>query len=192
MRRVVLLMTASIDGFVVAPKGHPGGPPEPDELKRWKLDRIRRAGTHIMGRVTYEEMASFWPTSDDEYAAPMNDIPKVVFSRTLAEASWPESRIARGQLAEEIAALKSQPGGEIIAWGGARFAQALSSAGLIDEYAIVVRPVAFGGGRPMFRDLPSTLELDLVAATTFANGTMLHVYEPRGVNFIREHDGSAE
>ena len=117
MRRVVLIMTASIDGFVVAPTGHAGGMPEPDELVRWKLDRIRRAGTHIMGRVTYEEMAGFWPTSTDDYAAPMNDIPKVVFSKTLKEATWPESAIARGDLADEIAALKSQPGGEIIAWG---------------------------------------------------------------------------
>lgn len=60
---------------------------EPDELVRWKLDRIRRAGTHIMGRVTYEEMTGFWPTSSDDYAAPMNDIPKVVFSKTLSKAN---------------------------------------------------------------------------------------------------------
>jgi dihydrofolate reductase len=117
MRKVVLIMTASIDGFVVGPKGHAGGMPEPDELQRWKLNRIERAGTHIMGRVTYEEMAGFWPTSTDEYAAPMNEIPKVVFSKTLGEASWPESSIARGELADEIVTLKNQPGGEIIAWG---------------------------------------------------------------------------
>src|SRR5579862_9414597 len=117
MRNEVLIMTASIDGYVVAPKGHAGGLPEPDELSRWKLDRIRRAGTHIMGRVTYQEMASFWPASTDDYAAPMNEIPKVVFSKTLREAAWPGSSIARGDLAEEITALKNQPGGEIIAWG---------------------------------------------------------------------------
>jgi dihydrofolate reductase len=126
MRNVVLIMTASLDGYVVAPKGHAGGLPEPDELKRWKLDRIRRAGTHIMGRVTYEEMAAAWPTSTDDYAAPMNDIPKVVFSKTLSEATWPESSIARGDLAEEVRGVKNQSGGEIIAWGGAGFAQALS------------------------------------------------------------------
>jgi dihydrofolate reductase len=143
MRNVVPMMTSSMDGFVVGPEGDAGGVLEPDELVRWKLDRIRRAGTHIMGRVTYEEMASFWPTSTDDYAAPMNEIPKVVFSKTLNEASWPESTIARGDLADEIAALKRQPGREIIAWGGAEFAQALSRAGLIDEYSIVVQPVAY-------------------------------------------------
>ena len=180
MRNVVLMMTASIDGFVVAPAGHAAGLPEPDELKRWKLNRIQHAGTHIMGRVTYEEMAGFWPTSTDDYAAPMNQIPKVVFSKTLKEATWPESSIASGDLADDVAALKSQRGGEIVAWGGAGFAQALSRAGLIDEYAIVVQPIAFGGGEPIFRDLPVALHFISVAATTFATGTMLHIYEPRG------------
>jgi dihydrofolate reductase len=180
MRNVVLIMTASIDGFVVAPEGHAGGLPEPGELTRWKLDRISRAGTHIMGRVTYQEMAATWPTATGEYAAPMNGIPKVVFSRTLTDATWPESAIARGDLAEEIQALKNQPGGEIIAWGGAGFAQALSRAGLIDQYAIVVQPVVYGGGQPIFRDLPDALHLRLLGSTTYSSGTMLQQYEPRG------------
>ncbi|HXT90424.1 MAG TPA: dihydrofolate reductase family protein [Trebonia sp.] len=181
MRNVVLIMTSSVDGYVAAADGqHAGGMPEPDDLVRWKLDRIRRAGTHIMGRVTYEEMASFWPTSPDDYAAPMNDIPKVVFSKTLTEAPWPESSIARGDLAEEIKALKNQPGGEIIVWGGAGFVQALSRAGLIDQYAIVVQPVVYGGGKPMFQGLPDALQLRLMSTTAFHSGTMLHLYEPRG------------
>jgi dihydrofolate reductase len=175
---VVLLMSVSIDGFVAGPHGHAGALPEPDELKRWKLERIRQAGTHIMGRVTYEEMAAHWPTSTDDYAAPMNEIPKVVFSKTLDEATWPESSIARGELADEIATLRRQPGGEIIAWGGAGFAQSLSRAGLVDEYVLVIHPVAFGGGLPMFRDLPNALQLKLLEARTFDNGTVLHIYEP--------------
>ncbi len=180
MRKVVLIMTASFDGYVVAPTELVvGGLSEPAELKRWKLERIRRAGTHIMGRVTYEEMASTWPTSTDDYAAPMNEIPKVVFSKTLEGVSWPDSSIARGDLADEIASLRSQPGGEIIAWGGAQFAQSLARAGLIDEYAIVTLPVAYGGGKPLFRDLPDALHFDVLAATTYANGTALHLYQPR-------------
>lgn len=178
MRNVVLMMSVSVDGFVVGPHGHAGGLPEPDGLKAWKLDRVRRAGTHIMGRVTYEEMAGHWPTSSDEYAAPMNEIPKVVFSKTLAEATWPGSSIARGDLEDEIATLRRQPGGEIIAWGGAGFAQSLSRAGLVDEYVLVIHPVAFGGGLPMFRDLPHALRLELLEAQTFDNGTVLHIYGP--------------
>jgi dihydrofolate reductase len=127
MGQVVLIMTASIDGYVVRPDGMAvGAMPEPPQLKRWKLDRISRAGMHIMGRVTYEEMRTFWPMSKDPYAAPINDIPKVVFSKTLKEADWPESTIASGVLAKEITALRNKRGGEIIAWGGARFAQALA------------------------------------------------------------------
>lgn len=179
MRNVTLMMSASVDGYVVSPHGHAGAGPEPAELKQWKLDRIREAGTHIMGRVTYEQMASAWPTSTDDYAAPMNEIPKVVFSKTLEEATWPGSTVARGDLSEEIGALKRQPGGEIIAWGGAGFAQALARAGLVDEYVIVIKPVAYGGGSPMFLDLPAPLELELVEAKTFGS-SVVHVYRPRG------------
>jgi dihydrofolate reductase len=178
MRSVVLMMSVSVDGFVRGPHGHPGGLPEPDELKRWKLDRIRRAGTHVMGRVTYEEMAAHWPTSTDDYAAPMNEIPKVVFSKTLPEATWAGSSIARGELADEMAALQREAGGEIIAWGGADFARALSRAGLVDEYVLVIRPIVLGGGLPLFGDVAEPLRLDLIEARTFPDGTALHVYRP--------------
>jgi dihydrofolate reductase len=178
MRKVVLMMSISVDGFVKGPELHAGAFTEPDELKRWKLNRTSAAGTHIMGRVTYEEMASYWPTSTDAYAAPMNAIPKVVFSNTLAEANWPKSSIARGDLTDEIRTLRDQPGGEIIAWGGASFAQSLSRAGLVDEYVLVIHPVAFGSGLPIFRDLPGPLSLELIEAQTFGTGTVLHVYRP--------------
>lgn len=180
MRKVILIMTASIDGFVAAPDGIAvGGAPEPPELKRWKLERIRRAGTHIMGRVSYLEMAKFWPKSNDDYAAPMNEIPKVVFSKTLKEATWPESSIASGDLAKEVAALREQPGGEIIAWGGAGFAQALAKARLIDEYALVTRPIAYGGGKPLFLDLDEAMQFEVLATTTYPSGTLLRQYKPR-------------
>lgn len=180
MRKVVLIMTASIDGYVAAPEGTAvGALPEPAELKRWKLERIRCAGTHIMGRVTYEQMALFWPESTDAYAAPMNEIAKVVFSKTLKQATWPDSSIASGDLADEIATLRSQPGGDIIAWGGAGFAQSLSRAELIDEYVIVTPPIAYGGGKPLLRDLPKAQNFKILAATTYDNGTTLHLYQPK-------------
>jgi dihydrofolate reductase len=95
-----------------------------------------------MGRVTYEQMATHWPNAAGDYADFMNKVPKVVFSKTLPAAEWADSRVARGDLAEEIAALKSEPGGEIMAHGGAAFVQALSRLGLIDEYRLVILPVA--------------------------------------------------
>ncbi len=146
MRKLALQMGVSLDGMVARRgsfgAGGWGVPPEDPALKARKIAWLRDADLHLMGRTTYEEMAGFWPTSDDEYAAPMNDIPKVVFSKTLTRADWPQSMIASGDLAEEISALKRQPGRDMIAWGGAAFAQSLSRFGLIDEYRLVVQPVA--------------------------------------------------
>ena len=84
---VILYMSMSLDGFVDSDREHPGvAIPEGAELRQWKLDRISKAGAHLMGRVTYQQMSSHWPQSDDPYATPMNDIPKVVFSKTLTDA----------------------------------------------------------------------------------------------------------
>jgi dihydrofolate reductase len=180
MRKVIVLMSVSVDGFVAPAKGAPDhrSAPEDPVLKQLKLDWLRDAGTHAMGRVTYEEMAGHWPHSSDDYAAPMNALPKVVFSKTLDSAEWSGSRVARGDLDEEVSALRREPGGDIIAWGGASFVQALSRAALVDEYRLVVNPVALGDGLPLFKDLPAPIGLQLVEATSYASGAVLHVYRP--------------
>jgi dihydrofolate reductase len=180
MRRVIIAMSVSLDGFVAPATGAPDhrALPEDPNLKEIKLDWLRHTGTHAMGRVTYTEMASHWPDSSDAYAAPMNDLPKVVFSKTLERAEWNGSRVARGDLSEEIAALRQEPGGDIIAWGGARFVQALSRQGLANEYRLVINPVALGDGLPLFKDLADPIRLQLVEARTFPNGSALHVYRP--------------
>ena len=121
-----------------------------DEMEEYFVAALRRAGTHIMGRVTYEGMAAHWPTSRAPVAPVMNDIPKVVFSRTLPSADWPESRIARGDTAEEIARLKAEPGDEIVAHGGVRFVQSLARLGVVDEYRLYVYPIAIGSGNSLF------------------------------------------
>jgi len=173
-------MGMSLDGYVASDREHPGvAVPEDAELVRWKIDRLAKAGAHLMGRTTYQEMAAYWPRSSEPYAALMNDIPKIVFSRTLSEASWPTTRIARGDLAAEIAALKEEPGGDVIAHGGASFAAALAARGLIDEYCLVIQPVAVGGGQALFAELSAPLRLELVEARSFTCGVVVHVYRPR-------------
>jgi dihydrofolate reductase len=178
MRMLVLQMGISIDGYV---SGGPhedigrGEPEHPDVVAR-KMAWVAQAGVHAMGRVTYEAMAGFWPTSTGEYAKPMNEIPKVVFSKTLARADWPTTTIASGDLAEEVAKLKAQPGGDVIAYGGYTFAQALTRAGLVDEYRLITRPVALGSGEPMFKDLPQERRLHLIEATPYPDGTIISVY----------------
>ena len=107
--------------------------------------------------------------------------PKVVFSRTLERAEWPETRIARGDLSEEIARLKREPGNDLIAYGGARLDQALSRLGLVDEYRLMIQPAALGAGLPLFKDLAAPLHLELVEATTYASGLAIHVYRPRAL-----------
>jgi dihydrofolate reductase len=102
----------------------------------------------------------------------------VVFSRTLERADWADSRIARGDLAEEMAALKREPGKDMLAWGGAAFAQSLSRLGLVDEYRLIHQPVALGDGLPLFKDLSAPLRLELVDATTYPTGAALHFYRP--------------
>ena len=179
MRQVALQMSMSLDGYVASDREHPGASvPEDAELIRWKLDRVAKAGAHLMGRATYQEMAAYWPHSTGPYAAPMNDIPKVVFSKTLSQASWPTTRIARGDLAAEIAALKEEPGPDVIAWGGASFAAALATRGLIDEYCLAIQPVAIGRGQALFAELPAALHLELIEARSFECGVVVHIYRP--------------
>jgi dihydrofolate reductase len=184
VRKLILQTSMSIDGYVAAlDRSHPwnegGGESDGDSVKRWILDSVWNAGAHLMGRVTYEEMSSIWPTSSSDFAAPMNEIPKVVFSKTLKHAAWPETRVASGDLAVEIERLKQEPGKDLIAYGGATLDQALTRLGLVDEYRLMIQPAALGQGLPLFRELPAPLHLELVEATTYPSGLAIHIYCPR-------------
>jgi len=174
-------MGVTLDGFIHGAKGYEdwGLPAEEDDVVEWKATSLRGAGTHIMGRTSYEEMASVWPKSTGIYADLMNDIPKVVFSKTLTHADWRESRIASGELADEIDELKREPGGVIVAHGGATFIGSLIRENLIDEYRLVIHPVVIGNGTSLFEALRGPLRLDLVEARTFPSGTVIHTYRPR-------------
>lgn len=179
MREVKLQISMSLDGYVASDRQHPGAAvPEDDELVDWKAKRLTGVGAHLMGRVTYQEMASYWPTATGRYADIMNSGPKIVFSKTLASADWPTTRIARGELAEEIAAIKAEPGADVVAHGGAGFVAALAARGLIDEYCLVIQPLVLGKGRGLFAELPQARRLELVEARSFACGVVVHVYRP--------------
>jgi dihydrofolate reductase len=178
--RLILQMGISIDGFVAAADGSQPwlGGPEDDAAKQWKLDTVRGADAHVMGRVSYLDMAAAWPGSDSVYAAPMNDIPKIVFSKTLRRAEWAETRIASGPLSEEVERIKAAEGRYVIAYGGAGFARALIREGLVDEYRLNVQPFALGTGMPIFIELPAHMKLELVESHAFAGGNVGQVYVP--------------
>jgi dihydrofolate reductase len=207
MRKLILKMSITLDGFVGGANGEIDWlfKTTDDEAKRWIADTVGQAGVHIMGSRTYSDMAAYWPSSTDILAAPMNQIPKVVFSRrehpklsattkaledanrelpvdkARASVSWSRPRVASGDLAHEIARLKEEPGNDIIAHGGAGFARSLVASGLIDEYQLLVHPVALGGGLPLFSQLSKPLPLTLVHTTTFAAGAVAHVYRPAAI-----------
>lgn len=175
MRKVILKMSVSLDGYV----GTSGGdvswifPSIDAEVTAWIVDLLWQAGTHIMGRVTYHDMAAYWPSSAEPYAPPMNEIPKVVFSKTLKDADWQRTQVANGDLEEEIARLKQQPGKDVLAHGGASFAQSLSRFGLIDEYRLIIHPVVLGSGLRLFTD---PLGLKLISSKTFNSGAVALTY----------------
>ena len=182
MRRVVLSIWISLDGYSCDDGTELyqvlGELPDDEQWDEHFVSRLRQAGDHIMGRVTYEGMAEFWPKLDDPVARAMNEIPKVVFSRTLRSAGWPQSRIASGDTAAEIARLKAEPGGEIVAHGGVQFARSLIRLGLVDEYRLMVLPAAVGRGEPLFTGLDHPLRLRPVTGRTFPNGMLELVYSP--------------
>ena len=211
MRRLILKMSVSVDGFVGGPKGDVDWifSSLDEAATAWIVDTISAVGLHIMGSRTFQDMAAWWPNSTEAIAPPMNEIPKAVFTRkpggtpldpatttalrnatalrgdTLDAkhisphgASWAEAYVARGDLATEIAALKQQSGKDMLAHGGASFARSLASLGLIDEYRLLVHPVALGQGLPLSADLPRPLDLKRVSATSFPGGCVAQVYRP--------------
>jgi len=183
MASLVLKMSVSLDGFVAPPDGSSDwvAAGRSEDGASWTVETLSNAGAHLMGRVTYQQMSSYWPQSDDPYAAPMNTIAKVVFSRTLSddEATWPVTTIARGDLATEIAAIKAEPGPDAIVWGGGRFAGALAAADLIDEYRLLIQPLVLGHGRALFDQLPHSRHLNLIEALPFPSGVVVHIYRPQ-------------
>ncbi|HMH31501.1 MAG TPA: dihydrofolate reductase family protein [Puia sp.] len=194
MRKLIMKMSMSVDGFVSGASGENDWifKTGDEESKAWAVGLCRTAGLHIMGSKTFEVMASYWPTATGPFASPMNEIPKALFTKkgykgidpghtTTAEqspaaASWPAARVFDGDLAEGIRELKAEPGKPILAHGGAGFMRSLTAAGLIDEYHLAIHPVALGSGLPIFTDLAIPLYLKLVDVKAFPGGVVAKTY----------------
>lgn len=178
MTKVILKQQMSLDGYVAPLNGDVGfifGSMD-DALTYWIVDDIWKAGVHIMGRRTYDDMAAWWPKSDEPFAAPMNTIPKAVFSDTLEEAPWGPVEVIRGDLAAGIGHLKEKYVKPVYAHGGASFVRALIAADLVDEYHLITHPVALGRGLAIFSGLPAMRELRLMESRSFAKGAVLNIY----------------
>jgi dihydrofolate reductase len=139
-------------------------------------------GVLVFGRVTYDMMASFWPTPTATQMMPvvaerMNNLPKIVFSRTLDNATWNNTRLIKGDLVSEVRKLKEEPGNDMVIMGSGRIIAQLAPARLIDSYQLVVNPIVLGAGRTMFEGVPDKLSLQLKSSRAFGNGNVVLTYE---------------
>jgi dihydrofolate reductase len=190
MRKLIMKMNISLDGFVTGPETEKDWifKTGDQESVAWSVGDIAQAGLIIMGRKSFENMSPFWPTATSPFAEPMNTIPKAVFTKkgysgippkegqTSAEASWVNTKVIHGDLAEEIGRLKAEPGKPIVALGGAGFMHNLIATGLIDEYHLAIHPVVFGSGLPIFTGLTSPFYLKLAEVKSFPGGIVVHIY----------------
>jgi dihydrofolate reductase len=176
MASLVLKMSVSLDGYVAPVDGSTDWVTagRSDDSRNWTVETVSNAGVHLIGAATYAGWANYWPSASGPFAKPMNEIPKVVFSNSLASADWGETTISSGDLAEAITRLKQERSdGYLLAHGGARFARSLVETGLIDEYRLVIHPVVLGAGERLFR---TPLTIDAISTTVFSGGAVAHIF----------------
>ena len=186
LRKLIWMMSVSFDGYMEGPNREIDWHMVDDELHRHMNGWLADAGGFLEGRITYELMAQFWPTADQdpaatptvvEFAQIWRDMPKVVYSRTLDRADW-NATVAQNVVPDEVLALKVQPGGDLVL-GGADLAAEFARHDLIDEYRLYVHPVVIGRGRPMLQPSDATVPLRLIETHSFGNGVVMLRYERR-------------
>lgn len=183
MRKLILGMQVSLDGFVEGPNGAMDWLNYADE-EQWQsmFDVLRSVDTLLLGRVMYPEYADYWrnllrdPSSGSkyevEYAQFADKTPHLVFSRTLEKADWENTRIIKGNIKDEVLKLKQKSGKNILLLGGAKLASAFINLELIDEYRLVINPVILGGGKSLFQNIDERKNLKLVESTTLKSGVI--------------------
>jgi len=182
MRRLILHMSMSLDGFVAGPNGTidwlGSDRGHSNTRHRANLEMIGRAGLIVLGRGAYEEMAQAWATSDGPMARLINRLPKVIFSNSLEKVEWENARLAGAPLEEGIPRLKAEGGEDIVVFGGGRIGHSLIRHRLADELRLTVHPVALGEGLSLMHGLPEPQRFDLVGATVYTDGSIGQMLRP--------------
>jgi dihydrofolate reductase len=186
MRKLIVFNHVTLDGYFVSANGDMNwarSGNDDAEYSAFVAENASGGGQLLFGRVTYELMASYWPTPmADQHspavAAGMNSMSKVVFSRTLDQALWSNTKLVKGDLVAEIRKMKNEPGPGIAILGSGSIVSQLAPEHLIDEYQMVVNPVALGKGRTMLEGIQKMLTLKLTRTRTFPNGKVFLCYEP--------------
>jgi dihydrofolate reductase len=177
MRKVILAMQVTLDGFIEGPNGELDWAVKEDE-ETWKdvFALQRSADTLLLGRVMYPAFEKYWlaaltnpysTKNEIEYAGLADKMQKIVFSKTLEKVEWKTARIIKDHIAEEILKMKQQPGKDMVLLGGAGLVSTFMNLGLIDEYHLIVNPLVLGGGKPLFKDVKERHKLKLIKTTAF-------------------------
>ncbi|MFD9461480.1 dihydrofolate reductase family protein [Streptomyces sp. NPDC060027] len=199
MRKIVLMSSVSLDGFIEGPNREIDWHRVDAELHQHFNDLVRGYGALFSGRVTHELMAAYWPTADKnpqsspeevEFARIWRNMPKVVFSRTLKHAEW-HTTVVRDVVPEEIRALKAQQGGDI-ALSGADLAAEFLRHDLVDQFRLYVHPVLIGRGKPLFAESDALTDLRLIETRRFGNGVVLLRYDRDRTTDTAEATGTTE
>ena len=178
MRKIVVTMFVSVDGVIEEPHLWIF-PFWNDAITKFKKDELFATDTLLLGRVTYDAFAASWPSRKDDtgFADRMNGLPKVVASTTLGKAEWNNSTIIRKNIPEEVAALKREPGQDIVVHGSPTLVATLMEHVLVDEYRLLTFPIVLGSGKRLFAQ-GSKVSLKLVEAKSFDTGAVLLRYQP--------------
>jgi dihydrofolate reductase len=183
MRRLVIFNFTTLNGYFEGPGGDISWHKAGEEESKFASESVGQGGILLFGRITFEHMASYWPTSQALQQAPdvakgMNDAEKIVFSRTLKKTDWQNTRVINEDATAAVKQLKQMPGKDMCVLGSGSIITQLADAGLIDQYQFMVDPVALGDGTPTFKGLSRKLDLRLVATRAFKSGIVLLTYQP--------------
>ena len=181
MRRLIFQMMVSVDGYFEGPNREIDWHNVDEEFNDLAISFLDTVDTLLFGRVTYELMASYWPseharTNDPIVAGKMNSLRKVVVSRTLKSVDWEKSTLLNGDIVEEVRKLKQQPGKDVAIFGSSELAVTLMQQRLVDEYRIMVNPVILGAGKSLFNGLNRRQNLKLLESKAFRSGNVLLCY----------------
>lgn len=182
MRDVISGLFISVDGVAEAPHEWQGDVWD-DVMSGAMTEIMEQQDTMLLGRVTYQEWAAYWPTSTDEpFASFVNAIPKHVVSTTLDHVDWQNSTLISGDLVDAITKLKQQPGGTIGVAGSLTLVESLLHAGLLDRLILMIHPVVVGKGKRLFNQGNALEQLELIDSKTSSTGVVIVTYQPKRAN----------
>jgi dihydrofolate reductase len=176
-------MLISLDGYFEGPARDISWHNLDEDFNKFAIDQLNSVDTLLFGKVTYEMMASYWSTpaavSDDPVVAgKMNSLPKIVFSNTLSKVDWQNTTLIKNNFVEKISKLKQQEGKDLVIFGSSDLAVTFMDHNLIDEFRIMINPLALGGGKPLFQGLKDKYKFKLLGTKTFNSGNVLLYYQP--------------